>query len=90
MNSKSATVDVLVKLEHGIILGTIRPCVDGLAFDSGDRLYLMHGLNENVSRTAVERWLKNNSQLACVRRGDIRILNSDKLAVDSGSLTNRK
>lgn len=91
MNSKSTTVDVLVKLPHGICLGTIMPSVNGMAFDSSveGRVFLKHGYNPDVSRAAVERWIAGNKNLAAVKRGDVRILETDKLAVDSAT-TNRK
>lgn len=81
------TCDVFVRLQHGIILGTVHPCVNGLAMDDSTRLFLEHGFNENVPRGIVERWMARNKNLAAVRRGDIRILDHDVIAVDS---SNRK
>lgn len=85
--SKSTTVDVYVNLPHGIILGGTgcpTPQGDvGFACDSSDRVCLEHGVNENVSREAIERWLAKNKTLAAVKRGDIRIIEGDEIAVDS-------
>lgn len=80
------TCDVLVRLPHGIILNAIAG-KDGMAFDSAERLFLEHGFNENVPRGIVERWIARNKNLAAIRRGDIRILDHDVIAVDS---SNRK
>jgi len=80
--SKSKTCDVLVRLPHGVILNAI-PGVKGMALDSADRLYLEHGFNESVDRGIVERWIARNQNLAAVKRGDIRILDHDVIAVDS-------
>lgn len=84
--SKATTCDVYVKLPHGIIIDAI-PTVNGLAMDS-DRLFLDQGVNENVPRERIEEWLAKNKALACVRRGEVRILDHDVMAVDSSS--NRK
>ena len=82
----SKTCDVYVRLPHGIIIGHEGFSMDGMAMDSA-RTVLQHGINENVSRADVERWLKDNARLACVKRGDVRIIEGDRLAVDS---SNRK
>lgn len=91
--SKSNTVDVLVKLPYGILIGEesygIGTGPAAMAMDSA-RIHLPHGLTENVPRARIERWLKINAQLTCVRNGSVRILDTDRLAVDSGSSTNRK
>lgn len=82
--SKSNTCTVLCKLPSGVILGDVFPAKDGLAFDSASRVFLDHGVTEDVPRAAVEKFLKINSQLACVRNGSVRILDdADVLAVDS-------
>lgn len=85
--SKSTTCDVYVKLPHGVIIGDIFPSVNGLAFDSIDRQFLDCGYNENVPRERIEQWIAKNKNLAAVKRGDICILEHDRLAVDS---SNRK
>ncbi len=81
--SKSTTVDVYVKLPHGIIIGH-----EGvsMAMDSADseRLLLEHGFNSDVPRRRIETWLAQNKNLAAVKRGDVRIISHDVLAYDSG------
>ena len=87
MNGK--TCDVYVKLPHGIIIGQEAFAIAGaagIAMDSA-RTVLEHGFNENVPRAEVEAWLTTNKHLAAVRRGDVRIIDGDRLAVDS---SNRK
>jgi len=83
--SKSKTCDVLVRLQHGIIIDAIATA-NGLAMDS-NRLFLEHGFNENVDRDRMERWLAQNKNLAAIKRGDVRIVDRDVMAVDS---SNRK
>jgi len=83
--SKSAKCDVFVRLPHGVIIGAIESS-DGLAMDSA-RMLLEHGFNEDVPRERIEQWLAQNKNLAAVKRGDIRILDHDVIAVDS---SNRK
>ena len=78
--SKSQTVDVYVGLPHGIILGAI-DFGNGMAYDSA-RTLLEHGINE-CPRDKIERWLQQNKNLSCVKRGQVRILDGDRLAVDS-------
>lgn len=82
--SKSTTCDVYVRLEHGIIIGheALSMAMDGA---DSERLLLEHGFNENVSRRRIEAFLAHSKNLACVRRGDIRILDGDVIAVDSSS-----
>jgi hypothetical protein len=79
--SKSTLCDVYVRLQHGIIIDAI-PTANGLAMDS-NRMFLDHGVNENVPRERIQAFLERSKNLACVRRGDIRILDHDVLAVDS-------
>ena len=79
MNTKR-TVDVYCGLQHGCILNAI-PSVKGMAFDSA-RLSLENGLNEGVDREVIEDWLSRNKNLSIVKRGDVRIINGDKLAID--------
>jgi hypothetical protein len=81
--SKSTTVDVLVKLPRGIIIDAI-PTVNGLAMDSA-RWFLEHGVNENVPRERIEAFMARNKNLACVRNGQITILDNDVMATDSSS-----
>jgi len=32
-----------------------------------------------VPRDAIEKWLRQNSRLACVKRGDVRIVADDRM-----------
>lgn len=84
--SKSTTCDVFVRLDHGIIIGEEAYGIGTMAMDSA-RVVLEHGFNEDVPRARIEKWLKANRNLAAVKRGDIRILDHDVIAVDS---SNRK
>lgn len=84
---KSSTVDVFVKLTHGILIGRETFAIPkngaSLAMDGySPRRHLKQGLNENVPRHEIESWLKQNSNLSCVRRGEVQIIDSDKLAKD--------
>lgn len=84
----SKVCDVYVKLPHGVVIGDIIPAKDGVAFDcAAHRIILEHGFNEDVPRDRIERWLAQNKNLAAVKRGDIRIVDRDVIAVDS---SNRK
>lgn len=72
----SKTVDVYVKLPHGLVIG----------YDGADstRLLLEHGFNSDVPRSRIETWMQQNKNLAAVKRGDVRIISDDVLAYDSG------
>jgi hypothetical protein len=84
--SKSTTCDVFVKLPHGIVMEEgFGMAMDGKPATDSPRVILQHGLNEDMDRACIERWLKHNRQLAAVKRGDIRILEDDVIAYDSGS-----
>jgi hypothetical protein len=80
----SKTCDVYVKLPHGIIIGheAVSSAMDGA---DSTRLLLEHGFNENVPRRRIEQWLAQNSNLAAVKRGDVRIIPDDVIAVDSST-----
>jgi hypothetical protein len=83
--SKTTTVDVYCRLEHGVIIGEEAFGIggdSGMAMDSA-RVVLEHGFNENIPREQIEAWLARNKNLACVKRGDIRIVDGDRLARDS-------
>jgi len=87
--SKSNTVDVYVALPHGIILNAIElppppglPPGVGFAYDS-NRIALDQGVNQDVPREDIERWLAKNKTLAAVKHGDVRIIENDRMAVDS-------
>jgi hypothetical protein len=84
--NKSNTVDVYVKLPHGLIIGAVDSGIPGFAMDSA-RLFLQHGFNDNVDRECIEAWMAKNKTLACVKRGDVRIIDGDRIARDS---SNRK
>lgn len=78
----SKTCDVYVKLPYGVIIGEDTCGIGKMAMDS-QRLLLEHGFNEGVDRARVERWLTQNKNLAAVKRGDVRIVDQDRHAVDS-------
>ncbi|MGH8238251.1 MAG: hypothetical protein ACREXP_14700 [Steroidobacteraceae bacterium] len=82
---KSTTCDVFCRLPHGLIIIGQETVIIGMDGAHSERLLLEHGFNANVPRGRIERWLTQNKNLACVRRGDIRILDGDRLAVDSST-----
>jgi hypothetical protein len=82
----NTVVDVFVGpgLPYGILAGyaTVDMAGTGMALDA-PRVHLKPGITENVPKRYIDSWLRHNKNLACVKRGDVRIIPSgDKFAVD--------